>query len=150
MAMTEFRLCIDKDHCTSATWSARESSWRFAFVGLNPEVAMDGITSTTSSGNCLHGSEAVRPQKETEEQAQRGSWRVKKWAAREREALLRTTTTMSSEGCPRDVRPLKWGTISVHREWCEVCDAAHDTGAQHQHRRMKRQVEQEQRRPRIF
>ena len=34
---------------------------------------------------------------------------------------------------------------SVHRKWCEVCVAARGTGAQHQHRRSERQVDQEER-----
>ena len=111
---------------------------------------MDGITSTTSSGNCLHGSEAVRPQKETEEQAQRGCWRVKTWAARERGIVEDDNDDDELRGVSAGRAPTEVGNHSVHREWCEVCVAAHDTGAQHQHRRMKRQVEQEQRRPRIF
>ena len=39
---------------------------------------------------------------------------------------------------------------SMNREWCEVCVAARGTGAQHQNRRRKRQVDQEPRGPIIF
>ena len=122
-------------------------------------------------GKLPAGSVAVKPEGEAEVQASRAAARVESCNVGENEATEAKPADFAVGHRdedeieePEELRKVTVGLApterqrrqheeeyhSVYREWCEVYVVARGTGAQHQHRRKRHQIDQEQRGPRIF
>ena len=151
MAITESCLFFRKDDCTIASLGVRKRL-EMALVEANRDVTTaDGQTKLLFVAKLPAGSEAARLEKR-DRGVHTESWFARRdvecGREREREVVddndhefeereeLRSVTV--GRATTERGENMKRTTISVYREWCEVCVAARDTGGQHQHRRVKR------------